>query len=133
MMSEIRESVIFMVRREEQILCEWRQFRDVMRHCILGGKVEQIDYEANDFRNAAVIREAQEEIGIIVKSCQYLSSFEYKNYPFHLMLVESWVGEIPEFNNDNKNRLNWVDQHELAASITLEPLKQAVDKFLYDG
>ena len=119
-----------MIRQEGKILCEWRQFRDAMRHCILGGKIEPEDREDKDFRIAAVKREASEEIGIKVIHCTHLSSFQYHDHPFHLMLVEHWEGEIPESNNDNDNLLNWVDQYDLAKSITLQPLKKAVDKFL---
>ena len=132
-MTEIRESVIFMVRRKGHILCEWRQFRQIMRHCILGGKVEEVDHQSDDFKIAAVRRELKEEVGLELLKCRYISSFIYQDYPFHLMLVEAWQGPVPTENSDNNNPLHWVEQYELAASISLEPLKVAVDQFLASG
>jgi 8-oxo-dGTP pyrophosphatase MutT (NUDIX family) len=124
----MNESVIFVLRSEDLILCEWREFKGVKQHCLPGGAVEDLDRRQGDYVLAAAAREAEEELGITVDPGRILGEFLSDNVRFHIVLVGTWSGSIPASNRDNQNELKWVPLDEVISSITIEPLKQILGK-----
>lgn len=127
----MNESVIFALRLENEILCEWREYNGVTQNCLLGGDVEGKDREIDDYILSAVKREAREELGISVERSEKIGEFVSNNNLFHVVLVDSWSGHPPRANLDNQYELHWVPLTTLIGGITLEPLKNIVTKLKF--
>ena len=117
------ESIIFCIYDSGKILCEMRDYKGKNQPCILGGSIEDIDYASNNYLHSAVKREANEELGVIIQSCDSLGHFDSDGRRFHVLIVQKWNGQIGQYNFDNKNKLVWIDQTKLIDNIELEPLK----------
>jgi 8-oxo-dGTP pyrophosphatase MutT (NUDIX family) len=126
----MNESVILVLRSKDLVLCEWRDFRGTQQNCLPGGAVEDLDRQHNDYIGAAAVREAAEELGITVEPGRILGEFTSEAVRFHVMLVESWTGEIPTSNRDNENELKWMPLERFAPSIRIEPLKQIIETLM---
>jgi 8-oxo-dGTP pyrophosphatase MutT (NUDIX family) len=124
----MNESVIFVLRSQDLILCEWRDFKGVKQNCLPGGAIEDLDRRHDDYVQAAAAREANEELGITVEPSQILGGFISDAVRFHVVLVSSWKGSIPALNQDNQNELKWVPLDRFIATLTIEPLKQIIEK-----
>lgn len=122
------ESVIFLVCENENVLCERRPYQGELDNCILGGRVEEQDLRTENYIDAAVVREAREEVGIQVKRTSPLGSFSHENRLIHVVLVESWSGEVHSANSDNGNPLVWVPQQELVRGVRLPELKAVLSE-----
>ena len=119
----MKESVIYILRSRDQVLCEWRDYKGTMQNCLPGGSVEPCDRQQDDHILAAVHREAEEELGIKPLRCSKLDDFVSNGIRFHVVLVHKWVESVPNTNRDNQNELHWVPLNTLIDSITLPSLK----------
>jgi 8-oxo-dGTP pyrophosphatase MutT (NUDIX family) len=123
----MKESVIFALRSGGKILCENREYLGRTRHCILGGSIEPSDHIDSDYVQAATRREAKEELGVDVRVIHKIGDFTSGGTVFHVAMVESWSGDIPDSNIDNNNRLEWVTIDTLIPSIELLPLRELLE------
>ena len=124
----MKESVIYVLRSGDRVLCEWRDFNGTKQNCIPGGGVEPCDRKDTDYVVSAACREAREELGITIGHCQKLDEFVSHGVKFHVVLVDRWTGTIPVANQDNQNELLWIPLEILIPTITLEPLRRIVAK-----
>lgn len=69
-------------------------------------------------------REALEELGVTVESCDPIGFFDAEERRFHVFIVLNWKGPIGETNNDSGNKLTWIENQELISHIKLKPLKR---------
>jgi 8-oxo-dGTP pyrophosphatase MutT (NUDIX family) len=124
----MNESVIYVLRSQDLVLCEWRDFKGVRQNCLPGGAIEDPDRLQDDNVLAAAAREAKEELGITLEPGRILGEFSSDAVTFHVVLAGSWSGRVPASNRDNQNELKWVPLNEVISSITIEPLKQILKK-----
>jgi 8-oxo-dGTP pyrophosphatase MutT (NUDIX family) len=120
------ESVIYVLRSGNRILCEWRDLNGALQNCIPGGTIEQCDRQQEDYVLAAASREATEELGITLDNCQELDEFVSNGVRFHVVVTDRWAGDIPVVNRDNQNELHWVSLDALIHAIALEPLRRII-------
>jgi 8-oxo-dGTP pyrophosphatase MutT (NUDIX family) len=124
----MNESVIYVLRSESCVLCEWRDFNGTTQNCALGGSIDTCDRLHENYVFAAAIREAKEELGISTEQCQLLGEFVSDDGKFHVVLICSWGGTIPAANRDNQNELRWVSVDTFLSSITIDPMKRIIEK-----
>ena len=122
----MNESVIYALRMEDRILREFRELDGGRQNSILGGSIESIDHEQDDFVVAAVHREASEELGVEPTHCSQLGDFVSSGVRYYVVLVDAWTGTVPDTNRDNGNELRWVSSETLVDGISLEPLRRII-------
>lgn len=85
--------------------------------CPISGKIESGETEEQ-----ALIREAQEEIGVLIMPIHKIATFEIENRKsvLHWWLVEIIRGE-PQLNNDEHTEIAWLTFNEI---LKLEPIFQ---------
>jgi 8-oxo-dGTP pyrophosphatase MutT (NUDIX family) len=117
-----------MLRSQDLILCEWRDFKGVRQNCLPGGAIEDLDRQQDDYVLSAAAREAQEELGITVEPGKIMGEFISDGVRFHVVLVGSWSGSVAASNRDNQSELKRVPLDEVISSIAIEALKQILKK-----
>ena len=124
----MNEKVIYALRSGDRILCEWRDYDGIMQDCILGGTVEKCDRMHDDYVLAVAQREAKEELGIHAGQCNKVGDFISNGVRFHIVIIDTWEGTVPNINRDNHNEIHWVPLDMLIDGITLDPLKEMMKK-----
>jgi len=86
---------------------------------LMGGKIEE-----NESPYTALIREAHEELGIVIaqKSLQFAHCISFKNEIGHDVLalvfkIDSWNGEISNNEPEKCDHLAWFSLHDLPENI----------------
>ena len=89
-----------------------------------GGKIE-----ANESGEQALIRELQEELGIVVNAAEFLLHHEY-TYPDKMVYLQLW--RVTQFlgkpRSQENQRLRWVTMTEIMSMKLLEGNWAIVDK-----
>ena len=91
--------------------------------CPISGHIEQ-----NETEEAAVIREAQEELGILVRPIQKIASIPTNDGTVMLHWWKTQIIEgVPHINNNENEEIRWFSKEELK---TLEPtFKEDIEIF----
>ncbi len=116
-MDEVRgESVLFALLQDGKVLCEAREWDGRLMKSVPGGKIETWDQQPHeDAWEAALRRELQEELGIVPTQFMYIGDIYYAAafWMFHVFVVMSWAGDIPEFSFEEHRPLYWVHLEDL--------------------
>lgn len=75
--------------KDEKVLMIYRENQDMKYYVFPGGKIE-----TNETKEECIIRECQEELGIIVKPIQYVYEVHGENFIQHFFVCEHISGEI---------------------------------------
>ncbi|MDW6004583.1 NUDIX hydrolase [Vibrio mangrovi] len=98
---QVHECVSFLLVEDEQVLLEKRsKFKECDPEIIAipGGHIEQ-----GESQQEALLREIQEELGVIPKSYSYLCSLYHPTTELQLLhyyVVSKWDGDISSFEAD---------------------------------
>jgi len=112
--SDYGESVLFALTARGRVLCEVREWSGEMMESVPGGKVEPIDRESTDYREAALWRELGEELCVEPTEFRAIGEVWYgTEWVFHVFVVGAWNGELPETNRESNRPLRWVHPGDL--------------------
>ncbi len=114
MNEQLREVVTLVFDKEGLLLLEQRldegPFKD--RWTFTGGKIEDIDRQAEDYVFAAAVREASEEVGLTPEEITVFSEFvattlNGNTYYYHAVSIDKFSGEI-ENREQGRRNIAWV-------------------------
>jgi 8-oxo-dGTP pyrophosphatase MutT (NUDIX family) len=121
------ESVIFCLVRDGLVLCEVRQWGGQVRDSIPGGQIDPVDREAPDYRVAALLREAAEELAVVPTAYRLVGQvWLRREWLFHVFLVDEWRGDLPPVVLDTGQRLRWVDPEQVVENMTMPGLADLI-------
>jgi 8-oxo-dGTP diphosphatase len=94
---------------------------------LIGGHIEQ-----DEAVDAALIREAEEEVGLIPTIFRHLGIFndDEAEADYHLCIVTDWLNGRPRLLGDEHSELSWV---RLSEATSLRPLAHPSIISLVDG
>jgi len=121
------ESVLFALTDEGRVLCEVREWSGVVMESVPGGKVEDGDRAAADYREAALRRELREELNVEPTDFRYIGDVWHGDeWVFRVFIVDEWNGELPEANLESNRPLKWVHPSDLRDNDYMQGLSELI-------
>ena len=120
-----REVVSLVFHRDGKLLLEQRLDEVVFKNrwTFTGGKVEEVDYESDDYIMAASVRESGEETGLIPEEIEVFDNFVMttlngQTYEYHAVYVRNFSGVVQNREAGRRN-IEWVGEG-IEADLLLE-------------
>ena len=127
------ESVLFVFKKGNLYLTEYRDWGGSMINSIPGGKIDPDDHDAEDLKTAALSRELNEEFGITEFKYDFIGEIWLKQeWLFHVYHILEWTGAIPEKVLDSDNALNWVAYADIGKCFMMPGLRTLIKEKLED-
>lgn len=121
------ESVIFLFVKDGLVLCEVREWRGQVRDSIPGGQIDPVDRRAPDYRVAALLREAEEELSVVPTAYRLAGQVWLRQeWLFHVFVVHRWRGDLPPAVLDTGKALRWVDPNDVVENVTMPGLADLI-------
>ena len=131
-----KEGVIFLFYQNDTILIEHRPTSSGIETFIPNGTVEDKDKNKDeDYRIAAMKREAYEEMNVRITEFDYLTELKVEEVKiwFYCYVVTGWEGVIPDYTLEEGRKfadLEWINLYQYRDYFTFQSALYICEKLI---